>query len=208
MANKVTHSAIWAALEELAKSKGMTPSGVAVKAGLDATVFNRSKRISPKGRPHWPSTESIARVLNAVGASWGEFSKLVAGEGNLAFKIPLIGLAEAGSSGYFDDGGHPTGGGWDFIGFEDNSLYALDVSGNSMEPEHKAGDTVIVSSSEQVRGGDKVILKTTKGEVMFKVLVRQNTERVVVKSLNPRFDNQEIPQKKVDWIHRVIWASQ
>ena len=44
-------------------------SGLAKRAGLDPTSFNKSKRVTGEGRPRWPSTESLAKVLEATGAS-------------------------------------------------------------------------------------------------------------------------------------------
>lgn len=197
----------------MAKAHGYSASGLAKKAGLDSTIFNKSKRVAGNGRHHWPSTESISRILAVVGVSWGEFGRFLGGADAAAFKVPVIGLAEAGSDGYFDDAGHPKGGGWDYIGFPeggngDDGLYALEVSGESMEPIYKAGDTVIVSPKRQFRRGDRVIVKTTRGEVMLKVLARKTTERVVLESFNPDFAAKDMPMTKVEWIHTVIWASQ
>jgi hypothetical protein len=60
-----THKQIWAAIDALAEAQGMSVSGLAKSAGLDATAFNRSKRFGPHGRERWPSTESLAKVLKA-----------------------------------------------------------------------------------------------------------------------------------------------
>ena len=76
----------------------------------------------PDGRNRWPSTESVAKVLNATGASLEAFTSLVSGARTLASnavrparRVPLIGLAQAGGEGFFDDGGFPVGGGWDEV---------------------------------------------------------------------------------------------
>ena len=37
------HKEIWNAIDKLAQINGMTPSGLAKKSGLDATIFNKSK---------------------------------------------------------------------------------------------------------------------------------------------------------------------
>ncbi len=68
-----THSQIWAGLDLLAKSKGYSPSGLAKLAGLDPTSFNKSKRISPDGKPRWPSTESLAKVLAVTQTTMSDF---------------------------------------------------------------------------------------------------------------------------------------
>ena len=83
--------------------------------------------------------------------------------------MPLIGFAEAGAGGYFDDGGFPVGKGWDEIAFpavNDEHAYALEISGNSMEPAYRDGDVIIVSPAAPIRRGDRVVVKTRDGEVM------------------------------------------
>jgi phage repressor protein C with HTH and peptisase S24 domain len=55
----------------------ISPSGLARRAGLDPTAFNKSKRVTGEGRPRWPTTESIAKVLEATGASFEDFTQLV-----------------------------------------------------------------------------------------------------------------------------------
>nr|WP_272213171.1 hypothetical protein [Marinicella sp. W31]MDC2879117.1 hypothetical protein [Marinicella sp. W31] len=73
MSSKLRHSAIWSALDELAAGHKLTPSGLARKAGLDPTAFNKSKRIGKDGRERWPSMESIAKVLDATGSDLSAF---------------------------------------------------------------------------------------------------------------------------------------
>ena len=68
-----THSQIWSGLDQLAKSKGYSPSGLAKLAGLDPTSFNKSKRKSPEGKPRWPSTESLAKVLAVTQSTMSDF---------------------------------------------------------------------------------------------------------------------------------------
>ena len=83
--------------------------------------------------------------------------------------VPLFGFAEAGAGGYFDDGGFPAGGGWDEIAFpavNDEHAYALEVSGESMEPAYRDGDIIVVSPAAPIRRGDRVVVKTRGGEVM------------------------------------------
>jgi len=44
-----SHEALWRALDLVAHQNGLSPSGFAVKAGLDPTSLNPSKRINPRG---------------------------------------------------------------------------------------------------------------------------------------------------------------
>src|SRR5712692_7761532 len=165
----LTHAQIWTALARLAARAGLSASGLAKKAGLDPTTFNKSKRITPDGRPRWPSTESVAKSLAATTTTMDIFVQLIEDGGrSMPRAVPLIGLAQAGSGGYFDDGGFPVGKGWDEIPFpavNDENAYALEISGNSMQPLFRDGDIIVVSPSSPLRRGDRVVVKTKDGEV-------------------------------------------
>ena len=129
-----SHAQIWNALDKLAESKGLSASGLAKAAGLDATSFNKSKRVTPEGRQRWPTTESVAKCLSATGASLDEFTAMVQGVPASHRTIPLIGMAQAGSGGYFDDAGFPAGGSWDEVNLpsvDDANAYALEITGDN-----------------------------------------------------------------------------
>lgn len=207
------HSEIWRAIDLLAQQHGLTPSGLARRSGLDPTTFNKSKRTTRDGRQRWPSTESIARILEATGSSMSEFVSLL-GEGRRSLsvpRLPLLGFAQAGNAGYFDDAGYPRGGGWDEIPFPDVSdphAYALEISGDSMEPVYRDGDIIIVGPETKPRRGDRVVLRTREGEVMAKVLRRQTAKWLELKSFNPLHPDRTIPVEDVEWVARILWASQ
>jgi len=212
----LTHSEIWTGLDRLAERHGLSPSGLARKAGLDPTTFNRSKRVAGGGKPRWPSTESLAKALDAVGAGLGDLAALVdsrdfSPSDEPSRPIPVIGLAQAGHSGFFDDGGFPVGAGWsevDFPDVGDENAYALEITGDSMLPVYREGDVIIVSPGSTVRRGDRVVVKTLDGEVMAKVLMRRTARRVELHSLNPSFEPRIFDPREVDWIARIVWASQ
>ncbi len=211
------HDDIWRALDTLAAEQGLSASGLARKAGLDPTAFNPSKRIGVDGRARWPSTESISKVLAATGTTMDAFASLISGAPALvrkavqAKRIPLIGFAQAGGEGFFDDGGYPVGGGWDEIAMPDvgdPNAYALEISGESMEPVFRDGDMVIVSPAAPIRRGDRVVVKTREGEVMAKQLVRQSARKVELASLNPAHPNYSFDLGDLVFMHRIVWAAQ
>lgn len=207
------HADIWAAIDALASDHGLTASALARRAGLDPTTFNKSKRITREGKPRWPSTESVAKVLEATGASLADLLGHIEGDHSPrgAAHLPLIGFAQAGDRGYFDDAGYPVGGAWDEIPFPevgDPHAYALEVSGDSMEPLYRDGDRVIVSPAASVRRGDRVVVRTVEGEVMVKLLVRQTAKRIELASLNPAHNGRSLATEEVAWIARILWASQ
>lgn len=211
----LSHSAIWDAIDALARRHGLTPSGLARLAGLDSTAFNKSKRISKDGRERWPSTESIAKILEVTAETFDDFLS----EGG-AYRqlpgpqhqtVPLLGFAQAGAGGFFDSGGFPAGQGWDEVRLpvaDENGAYALEVSGDSMLPLYRDGDIIIVSPAEQLRRGDRVVVRTTDGEVMAKILHRQTESRVELHSLNPEHPPRTLKTDEIDWIARILWASQ
>ena len=207
----LTHNQIWTALDRLAHRADLSPSGLAKKSGLDPTTFNKSKRITPDGRARWPSTESVAKALAATGVTVESFVSLIGDSNGAAQAVPLLGFAEAGSGGYFTDGGFPVGKGWDEIAFPamtDQHAYALEISGDSMIPAYRDGDVIIVSPAAPVRRGDRVVVKTKGGEVMVKELKRQTAKQVELKSLNADHPERTISLEDVVWIARIVWASQ
>jgi len=208
----LTHAQVWSAIDRLAARAGLSASGLARRAGLDPTTFNKSKRITPAGRARWPSTESIAKALAATGATMETFVALTQnGDSAPPRGVPLLGFAEAGAGGYFDDGGFPAGTGWDEIAFpavNDEHAYALAVSGQSMEPAYRNGDIIIVSPAAPVRRGDRVVVKTRSGEVMAKELKRQSAKSIELKSLNAAHPDRTLADDDVLWMARILWASQ
>ena len=125
--------------------------------------------------------------------------------------MPLLGFAEAGAGGYFDDGGFPVGEGWDEIAFpavSDRHAYALEVSGQSMEPAYRDGDVILVSPAAPIQRGDRVVLKTRSGEVMVKELKRRTGKSIELRSLNAAHPDRIIAAADVLWIARILWASQ
>ena len=211
------HDDLWRAMDTLAAEAGMSPSGLAKRAGLDPTTFNRSKRTMPDGRPRWPSTESLAKALTAAETDLETFAHLVAGgraigsRNGPARRIPLIGMAQAGGEGYFGDGGYPAGAGWDEVGLPeiaDANAYALEISGESMEPVFRDGDMIVVSPEASIRRGDRVVVRTHRGEVMAKLLARRSARRIELRSFNPEHPNYSFELADIAWMHRIIWASQ
>ncbi|MEQ1809219.1 MAG: helix-turn-helix transcriptional regulator [Terricaulis sp.] len=207
----MNHAQIWRAIDALAARKGMTASGLARAAGLDPTTFNKSKRQAPDGKPRWPSTESVSRALAAAETNWEDFAALLVGRsGGAGRAIPIVGMARAGADGFFDENGFPVGAD-ETVRFPDlgeDRVYALEIAGDSMEPMYRAGDVVIVQPGAAVRRGDRVIVRTSGGEVMAKLLGRKNDQMVELLSLNPAHKPRELATAEIEWIARILWASQ
>ncbi len=208
------HEDIWRAIDRLADACNLSTSALARRAGLDPTTFNPSKRVSPGGKQRWPSTESIAKILSATSMPMDRFVGLMAVETTTPpppARLPLIGYAEAGRDGFFDDFGFPSGGGWDdvpFPGLADPGAYALEISGDSMLPAWRNGARVIVSPAADCRRGDRVVVKLVGGEVTAKELARLTPDVAVLRSFNPAFEDRTVSRRDVVWMARVLWVSQ
>ncbi|WP_165184023.1 S24 family peptidase [Caulobacter soli] len=219
--SSLSHTEIWTAIDALAKRFEMSPSAMAKMAGLDPTAFNRSKRGDGDARPRWPSTESLAKVLEATGVGFSEFAALTeraplqrgAGPNPRpnSHSVPLIGFAQAGAEGMFDETGAPIGAGWDeidFPGLADEGVYALEIAGDALAPVFRDGDRILVSPSLEPRRGDRVVVRTTGGELLVKELARVTARSVELASLTREGQDRTLDLAEVVWIARILWASQ
>jgi phage repressor protein C with HTH and peptisase S24 domain len=208
----LTHAQIWMAIDRLAARSKLSASGLAKRAGLDPTTFNKSKRITADGRARWPSTESIAKSLAATGATLDQFVALISDEARPSGDaVPLISFGEADVSGRFDDNGFPSGDGWDAIPFpaiDDTNAYAIEITGDVLDPAYRDGTHVIVSPAAPIRRGDRVIVKTRSGGVLLKELKRKTARTLELKSLVPSGSDHMLLADDVVWVSRVVWASQ
>lgn len=216
----LSHGEIWRAIDALAERFDMTPSAMARMAGLDPTSFNRSKRGSTEAdsRPRWPSTESLAKLLEATGVNFSEFAALTEqapvrtpanGHGRRR-GAPLLALAQAGQDGFFDEAGMPVGAGWDEVAAPDlgSGLFALEVSGDGLTPVYRDGDRLLVSPTVEPRRGDRVVTRTTTGEVLVRELGRVTARTIELLALGRSGADRLLSRDEVAWIARIVWVSQ
>jgi phage repressor protein C with HTH and peptisase S24 domain len=207
----LTHEEIWTALDRLAERAGLSASGLARRAGLDPTTFNKSKRVTLDGRERWPSTESLAKALAAANSSIDSFVQLIGDAARAVQSIPLLGLAQAGHGSHFDEGGLPAGKGWEETALpavDDAHAFALEISGDALKPAYRDGDTIVVSPSSPIRRGDRVVVKEKGGEVMVRELKRRTAKTLELQSLNPGHGDRTLAASEVEWIARIVWARQ
>jgi len=207
----LSHDQIWSALDRLARRAGLSPSGLAKRAGLDPTTFNKSKRVTSDGRERWPSTESVAKALAATNASIDSFVQLIGDGARGLQSVPASSFAEAGNGSYFDDRGHPSGKDWDEMALlpaGDAQVYALEISGDALKPVYRDGDVIVVSPAAPIRRGDRVVVKTSAGEMMVRELKRRTAKAVELQSLNPVQADRTLAASEVAWIARIVWVRQ
>lgn len=209
----LTHDRVWGAIDALASQYGLTASGLARRAGLDPTSFNKSKRVSPEGRERWPSTESVSKILRATGASLEEFLRLVEPSGNLSRSmVPMVPSSHPGIASLFTSEGLPNASvGWDEIEFPDvggQKVVAVEVAGNAMLPFYRDGDILVISPTDAPRKGDRIIACMKAGGLVAAELNRRTANALEAVSLDSDGRKITIPSDDVVWIGKIIWASQ
>lgn len=211
-----THPQVWDGIDKLAKEKGWSASRLAREAGLDPTTFNKSKRHTNQEKPRWPSTESLAKILDATDTPLEYFVGLM---GNQPFegsdasstRLRCVGVEDAGVSGLFDESGYPIGSEWDeieFPGLADSYAFALEVRGDEMLPTYRDGDLLIISPTADVRRQDRVVVKLASGSLEIANLIRRTAQRLEVERFRERQEKLSIPVREIAWLSRIVWVSQ
>jgi phage repressor protein C with HTH and peptisase S24 domain len=77
-----------------------------------------------------------------------------------------------------------------------------------MKPAYRDGDVIVVSPGTPIRRGDRVVVKTKSGEVTVKELKRRTAKALELQSLNPGHADRTLAAGDVEWIARIVWASQ
>ena len=201
------HGDIWRGIDLLAKQHGLSTSGLAKLAGLDATAFNKSKRVPKDGRPRWPSTESISRILQAVDTNFEVFAMLVAGRE--AVDIPLLTQSELNtlSTPLRLNGSNAA----DLPKFvppkvtDIENCFALQVEDDTLSPVYARGERLIASLGANLVAGDRVIAKPLGDHVLI------GTARTVSKNemeIDTYPTRRFVDPSVLEWAARILWVSQ
>ena len=172
------HPDIWRAIDELAETNGYSPSGLAREAGLDATTFNKSKRTAADGKRRWPSSESIAKILDVTGTSLLDFAALV-NRTTLKTRISVLPLAAttgaAAKTAHFDEDGQPSGKAWAkraIPGSDDAAAFGIEVNNASLAPAYRAGSLLVATPGAKLQKGDRAVVAQLNGTVLLGEVTR------------------------------------
>ncbi len=211
-----THAEVWRGIDRLAAHHGLTASGLARRAGLDPTAFNPSKRITKQAKPRWPSTESLAKILDATQTPFASFVAMMAdqsinGAQPVGQRVRCVAFDQLQRDALFDEAGFPIGDQWDEIEFpslDDGHAYAVEVRGDAMTPLYRDGDLLIVSPTANIRRRDRVIVKHLAGPVQGGVLLRRTAQRITLAPFAADGEEHVHAVNEIAWLGRIIWASQ
>lgn len=203
------HQDIWRSIDGLAARHALSPSGLARLAGLDPTAFNPSKRFAKDGRPRWPSTQSVAAALEAVGADVGALADLL-GEPCSGGSLPLLKLSEAAALGCFDASGIPMGEAWRRLacgGPVEAGAYGLEITDSDMAPVYRPGECVLAIPGGRVREGDRVVARLLPGDLLVRELAEQAASHLVLRAFASDVTDRIAGPGAIDWIAPVrgVW---
>ncbi len=202
------HADIWQAVDTLAKRHGLSASGLARKAGLDPTAFNKSKRATPDGRLHWPSTETVAKILTATGTSLDDFLAVVAAAAGR--RVPVAAWPASRRDDLFDPAGRPLGGNWRKVRIANvraSARFALKVVGDGLEPAYRDGDLLLILPGTRIRPGDRVVAMAADGELMAGRLISRDGGTTVLRAEDGSGRERSFARRDLTWMHRVAWAA-
>lgn len=199
---------IWRGIDALAKSKGLSASGLARLSGLNPTSFNKSKRVTAAGRQRWLNMESLNKVLEATHTSFLDFMVLCGERERRENQIlPLVNIESPEA--VFDESGYPERAG-QYISFPDTydkKLFALEVLTDMFAPFYRKGDKLIISPGCELRCGDRVVLKLKTDSFRIFEFVSENFSGFNLSALNGEkicsFKKNEVVS-----VGRILWAGQ
>lgn len=211
----LSHKDVWHGIDQLAARNGFSASGLARRAGLDPTTFNKSKRTTGEGKPRWPSTESLAKILDATKTTMEDFVALMHDQpghkpsgGQRLRSISWSGMA---ASGALDESGFPQGDAWEELEVpltDDRQAYVIELDQDVAPQAYRSGDLLIVSPSSSIRRGDRVLVARRNGTLDVGILLRRTAQRVALANFLGEPGERGLPVSDIAWMARVIWVSQ
>ncbi len=207
----LTHHQVWAAIEALARRHGLTASGLARRSGLDPTTFNRSKRVGSDGRQRWPSTESVAKILEATNMSLDEFLALLRDMAQDAGDAGPDGFEEPEQARYGADSVRRLEGDGSALAFPGAPVAALvliEVVDEHLLPVYKSGDRLVARKVAKAAAGDRIAVAIRDGSLLVRDVVRKGRGKLVLQGWNPAQADCVLSDAEIDWTAKILWASQ
>lgn len=212
----LSHEAVWRGIDLLAARNRLSASGLAKRAGLDPTTFNKSKRSTIQGKARWPSTESLAKILDATRTSMSDFVRLLGEAPPEPAPAPAppqrrlrsVPFSQADATGLFDAAGFPTGREpWEEIELPllaDEAAYGLEIDSDIAPPILRRGDIAVIAPGSAVRRDDRVLLRRRDGGLAFGVFLRRTAQRLAWQPLGEGGGDRQLDLADLAWQARVV----
>ena len=95
-----------------------------------------------------------------------------------------------------------------FPGIAFENAYALTVEGDGMQPVYRDGDRLVITPDDPPRTGDRVVVRERAGTICAWTLGEQSVQSVTLGALNPARPDRTLALSEIDWMARIVWASQ
>lgn len=199
-----THDDIWAAIDRLAETKGLSASGLARQAGLDPTAFNRSKRISPNSKPRWPSTESLSKILAVTDSTMADLLSLMEIEDGGPAVVPVLSFTSVRAGKLTPPKNHDVLP----IAFEaGEDSFAVRIDDNRLTPLFRNGAIVVADPSVKPKADDRVLFYVRKDGLKGGILKSSQRRTYSVLLPGADFHEESFSDADVEWIARILWSS-
>ena len=204
----MNYNEIWEAVDKLAKINGLTPSGLARKAGLDPTTFNKSKRIRPDGKKRWPSLDSINKITSVCHMSFEDFYHILDETGDIEGMrgqsiIPVYNFSDLGTNQSEEKDKL-------YMNFPDmdSDIYAVLCNDKAIKSVYPLNSVLILSPRASIKKGNRVLitLKTSK-ETIIGEFINRISGGIKILNLNTN-EKISVTTGEIEKIARIMWVSQ
>lgn len=197
-----THDEIWAAIDRLADTRGLSASGLARQAGLDPTAFNKSKRISPNGKPRWPSTESLSKILAVTNCTMSDLLALMNQGGAAAKPVRMLSFTHV-KAGKINE--KPVSSFMAAIQ-ADNESFAITIEDNSLHPLFGEGSVLIVDPSAKLKAEDRALIYSRKNGLQSGIVQSAQKRALNILLADDAFAASEFVENDLEWTARILWV--
>ena len=183
---------------------GMSSTEFANRVGVSRAyiyMLRRGKRYKAE-KDVIPSVDTIEKLAKAMMMSSGELMALITEKDKTEHKegksasIPLVGRVAAGMPIHAED---------NIIGYvdipkrvaEQNDMFALLIKGNSMYPEIKDGDIVVVRKQGFVENRDIAIVRINGEDATCKC-IEKTDEGITLIPINPEYESKHFTKEEVE----------
>lgn len=186
--------------KQLAEVLGITPPGITDAKNRGAFPSDWVVKISMKGgvNPAWLLTGTEPVMITGTSSN-------IAGGPDITMRVPLISFVQAGEWSEAIEGFSPENA-EDFYlvtSSVGSRAFALRVVGNSMEPEFREGEIVIVDPDKEAETGAFVIAKINHDEATFKQLIKDGGS-VFLRPLNGAYPVMDVTGRDLRIVGRVV----